>query len=62
MCSPISHTVTIILNVNVFPQRLKKYALDEEQILDTGKFRYLDEHLPEMKERVSFVDLFPFSK
>ena len=33
-------------------QRLSKFKLDEELITDSGKFRFLDEWLPKMKEKV----------
>ena len=42
----------VVYSVVALLQKLKKYALSPDQILETGKFRYLDEHLPEMKSRV----------
>ena len=37
----------------MFFKSIRRYALDDGDICDSGKFRYLDEVLPVMKEQVN---------
>ena len=55
-CEPVAFVRPYSVSFDL--QRLQKYSLSSDQILETGKFRYLDDHLPEMKTRGDRVLVF----